>query len=334
MKPFIVLAALVAASQAAPAEDSLLHSVIQAKWSSYKAQHGKQYSAVEESLRKQQYLEATKTIEEHNARFHAGLESFEMGHNEFSDLSLQELSATKMGVKMPSNAEALKANATFHVPTGGYNAPQAIDWRTWGAVQAVKNQGGCGSCYSFSAMGALETAVWRKNGDRNLPNLSEQHGVDCSRRNGCDGGWMHEVFQWFKDNGGVASQQAYPYAGVVQQCKHASVAKSARVASYNMVRNERDLLNAVTNVGTISIAYNANTQQHSYYRGGILDIPNCGNTPTHAVLLIGYGSDNGKDYWLLKNSWGTSWGEQGFFRIVRGQNQCGIADWCSYPTAA
>jgi cathepsin L len=328
MKPFIVLAALVAASQAAPAQDSLVQSVVRAKWASYKAQHGKQYSAEEESQKMTQYLEATKTIEEHNARFHAGLESFEMGHNAHSDLTLQELAATKMGIQMPANFEAVAANATFHITPSNYKAPASSDWRAQGGIWPVKDQGQCGSCYAFSAMGALENAHWRKY--RTLPNLSEQHCVDCSRRAGCDGGWMHEVFAWVQSNRGVSNQANYPYKGVVGTCRSAPAATN--VATYNMVSNENALMSAIS-VGAVSIAYNANTQQHSYYQRGVLDIPNCGTTPTHAVLLVGYGNEGGKDYWLLKNSWGTSWGEQGYFKLRRGQNQCGVASYASYPTA-
>ncbi len=98
--------------------------------------------------------------------------------------------------------------------------------------------------------------------------------------------------------------------------------------------NENALLNAVATVGTVAVAYNAETQAHAYYQGGILDVPNCGNTPTHAVLLVGYGTENGKDFWILKNSWGSSWGEGGYLRLARGKNMCGIADWASYPIAS
>lgn len=336
MKPFIVFAALVAASQASPLQgvsDSLLQSVVRAKWSAFKSQHGKQYANnQEESLRLSRYLEATKMIEEHNARYHAGLESFEMGHNEFSDLSLQELKTTKMGVSMPSNVHEIMANATVHIPSAGYNAPKDIDWRTWSGVQKVKNQGSCGSCYAFSAMGALETAYWRKY--NTLLDLSEQQAVDCVNRQGtgCGGGWMHNVFQWVQNNGGIANQASYPYTARSDACR-AVTSKVAPVAKFTRISDEAALLNAVATVGTVSVAYNAGTTQHAYYKQGILDIPNCGTTPTHAVLLVGYGTENNVDYWLLKNSWGSNWGEKGFFRIRRGGNQCGIASWSSYPIA-
>jgi C1A family cysteine protease len=196
--------------------------------------------------------------------------------------------------------------------------------------------GSCGSCYAFSAIGALETAHWRKYAT--LPNLSEQHLVDCTGEygnGGCSGGWMHTAYRWLQDKGGSVSQLSYPYTASVGACQHAAKPKSAFVQHYTRIPagNENALLDAVATTGTVAIAYNAGTQAHAYYQGGILDVPNCGNTPTHAVLLVGYGTENGKDFWILKNSWGSGWGEGGYFRLARGKNMCGIADWASYPIA-
>jgi len=336
MKAFTVLAvALFGAAHAAELSDSLVH----AKWSSYKAQHGKEYQhAKEEALRKSNFIQATQTIEEHNARFQQGLESFEMGHNHLSDLSLEEIVSTRMGLVMPSNLEELMANASYHVPAAGYQHPAALDWRTWGGVTPVKNQGSCGSCYTFSAIGALETAKWRNT--NSLPNLSEQQLVDCTGaagygNGGCSGGWMHTCFKWIQEkSNGVPSQGDYPYTARVGTCRVTPASQTkAHVRTYNMIKNEQDLLNVVATTGAVSIAYNAGTQQHSYYKNGILDVPNCGTSPTHAVTLVGYGTQNGADYWILKNSWGTGWGMQGYFWMARGKNMCGIASYASYPTA-
>ncbi|CAO3626303.1 unnamed protein product [Cunninghamella blakesleeana] len=212
-----------------------------------------------------------------------------------------------------------------------------VDWRTWGGVQRVKNQGSCGSDYAFAAVGALETAHWRKYGV--LPDISEQQLVDCTGEygnGGCSGGWMHTAFKWLQEKDGYVSQSSYPYTGSVGQCQSSQKPKLGKVAKYVRIPagNENALLEAVRDIGPVAIAYNADTQQHSYYRGGILDVPNCGNRPTHAALVVGYGTENGVDYWILKNSWGESWGERGFFRMRRGQNMCGIADWASYPIVA
>jgi len=336
MKAFTVLAvALVGASQAAALSDSLAASALHAKWSSFKAQHGKSYEhAEEDSVRKTNFLSNTQAIEEHNTRFHQGLETFTMGHNEFSDLTLEEIMSTKMGLVLPPNAEELKANASVHVPSAGYQLPANIDWRTWGGVNYVKNQGSCGSCYTFSAVGALETAHWRKY--NYLFDFSEQQLLDCTGEygnGGCSGGWMHTAYKWLLEKSkGVFAQSDYPYRGVVQNCRQAASGQSkTNVQTYSMVKSEDALMNVVGTTGAVAIAYNAGTQQHSYYTGGILDVPSCGNQPTHAVTLVGYGTENGVNFWTLKNSWGTGWGEKGFFRMVRGKNMCGIADWASYP---
>ena len=162
---------------------------------------------------------------------------------------------------------------------------------------------------------------------------------------------MHEMFAYLAANGGAIAASNYSYTGTVTTkplcafverllqvgaCRGAQYAKAVRVRSHTMVPrgDETALLNAVSIIGPVAVAYNAGTQAHAYYRGGVLRVADCGNSPTHAVLLVGYGTDAERgDFWILKNSWGTGWGEQGYFRMVRGQNMCGVADWASFPTA-
>ncbi|XP_022664014.1 cathepsin L1-like [Varroa destructor] len=315
---------------------SLLQAALHAKWSSYKAQHGKEYASHVDNVKKVVFLENTRTIEEHNLRFHQGLESFQMGHNALSDFTLEEIQATRMGLAMPSDIEEHHANASLHVTSEDYPYPTRLDWRDQNAVGPVKNQQHCASCYAFSSGGALETAHWRRYGI--LPNVSVQHIVDCTRQygnRGCQGGWMHTAFKWLQDHGGYLASTEYPYAAHVGKCRDESTLKIGRVARYARIPagDEKALLDAVTFIGTIPVAYNAVTKQHAYYRQGILDVPDCGTRPTHAVLLVGYGTERGVDYWILKNSWGTSWGENGYFRMRRGSNMCGVANWASYPVS-
>ncbi|CAO3653576.1 unnamed protein product [Cunninghamella echinulata] len=204
----------------------------------------------------------------------------------------------------------------------------SLDWRDRISMR-VKNQGSCGSQYAFSAIGAVEGALAIKYNQSY--DLSEQHLVDCGGK-GCNGGWMHDMFDYLRKSGGPTLQADYPYTAIAGACQAQSKRKVGTVVSHKMVRpgDENDLMEALK-IGPVAVAYNAGSQAHKYYRGGIFDVPNCGNTPTHAVLLIGYGNENGKDYWLLKNSWGADWGEKGYFRMARGKNMCGIADWASYP---
>ncbi|ELR20475.1 cathepsin L, putative [Acanthamoeba castellanii str. Neff] len=303
--------------------------------------HNKTYVNPELAHRWNVWRENYRFIEEHNRQNH----SYSLGMNQFGDLTFDDYKALYTVTMPPFNASDFddvyatptEANATEAAANSSGLArrhPVSLDWRIWGAVQAVKNQGSCGSCYAFSAIGALETAHWRKH--NTLPDLSEQHIVDCTREygnGGCSGGWMHTAFKWLQEKGGAVSQADYPYTNRVGTCQHASKPKATYLAKYVRIGagNEQQLLDAVATVGTVSVAINAGTQQFSYYSGGILDVANCGNRPTHAVLLVGYGTENGKDFWILKNSWGTSWGEKGFFRLARGKNMCGIADWASYP---
>jgi cathepsin L len=174
-----------------------------------------------------------------------------------------------------------------------------------------------------------------------LPNLSEQQIVDCTGEygnGGCSdvpGSWMHTAFKWLQEKGGSVAQASYPYTGTVGACRSASMPRAAYVQKYyrTPAGDEKALVDAVATTGTVSIAFNAGTTQFAYYHGGILDVANCGNQPTHAALVVGYGTENGQDFWILKNSWGTSWGEAGYFRMARGKNMCGIADWASYPVS-
>jgi len=285
----------------------------------------------------QKFHAVSKVIEAHNDRFERGLESFRMEHNELSDLTPQEMSS-RMGVKVPANVEEMRANMTHHVMSSGYGVPASMDWRTKGAVGRVKNQGGCGSCYAFSASGALECAQFKKSGK--LIDVSEQNIVDCTYggsygNHGCSGGWMWTAFKYIQDKNGVNGQNDYQYEGVLGQCRHKSDKHVMSVSSHVLIpkANEHALLDAVANQGAVAIAYNAGTQGHASYRSGILDVPNCGNNPTHATLVVGYGTEGGKDYWIVKNSWGEGWGEKGYFRLARGKNMCGVADWASYPCA-
>ncbi|ELR17807.1 papain family cysteine protease subfamily protein [Acanthamoeba castellanii str. Neff] len=314
--------------------------------------HAKSYSNEEFVFRWNVWRENHRFIEEHNRQNH----SYHLAMNQFGDLTADEFRTIYTAPASDSDAAPTpkEDNATSEAaaaPAHARRHPASLDWRTWGGVQAVKNEGSCGASYAFSAVGALETAYWRAH--NTLPDLSEQQIVDCTREygnGGCGGstvttlppppspggGWMHTAYKWLQEKGGAVSQANYPYTGRVGACRSGSMPKVAQVARYVRIPagNEKALLDAIATTGTVSVAFNAGTQQFSYYSGGILDVANCGNLPTLAVLLIGYGTENGKDFWILKNSWGPAWGEQGYFRLARGKNMCGIADWASYPFTA
>ncbi|KAM9999217.1 hypothetical protein ACTFIZ_002783 [Dictyostelium cf. discoideum] len=210
-----------------------------------------------------------------------------------------------------------------------WSRPASIDWRTWGMVNKVKNQGGCGSCYTFSAVGALESHYFRKY--NTMLDLSEQNLVDCTSKygnGGCSGGWMHNCFKYILENGGINQQHNYLYEARVGQCRYNSRDAQSRLSKYVMIPrdDEEALADAVASVGPVSVAYDASTREFMYYQGGIYHSENCDKfRTTHAVVVVGYGTESGVPYWTIKNSWGEAWGEKGYFRMRRNtNNKCGV----------
>jgi len=206
--------------------------------------------------------------------------------------------------------------------------PTSVDWRDAGAVTPVKDQGRCGSCWAFSTTGALEGA-WAVRG-HGLESLSEQHLVSCDNNDGnlgCDGGWPYKAVDFVRQNG-IDTESSYPYSsagGTSGSCTSSSGTRAdIEVASHIVVESDEDQMAAwVAKNGPLSISIDAMSSIWWAYTGGI--VSECCNTDVdHAVLVVGFGEENGQKYWLIKNSWGESWGEQGYIRLERGSNQCGI----------
>ena len=209
--------------------------------------------------------------------------------------------------------------------------PSVVDWKAIGKVTNIKNQGRCGSCWSFSATGAIESAYAIKTGE--LINFSEQQLVDCStQNNGCDGGLPAVAFQYVIENG-IMRWRDYPYTGQQGTCQYSSK-DVVKISSYQYVApNETSLMEAVATIGPISIAINASSRSFQFYGGGIYYDPLVPSYPLdHAVLLAGYGYQNNDNFWYVKNSWGTWWGEQGYVYIKRDDdNYLGVTSCASYP---
>ena len=255
-----------------------------------------------------------------------------MDMNEYTDLTFNEFKNLYFGVKNPTNIKpTIEYPFTENINTD--TLPTSVDWRTKNAVTPVKNQGMCGSCWAFSTTGSVEGA-WVLQGSHTLVSLSEQQLVDCAQsegNNGCNGGLMDYGFQYIIDNNGICSESSYSYKGTDGTCvKNCSKVASIKGFKDIPAGDEQSLLNAVGTVGPVSVAIEADQQGFQFYSGGVFDAT-CGTNLDHGVLVVGYGTDNGKDYWIVKNSWGSSWGEGGYIRLVRGKNQCGITLSASYP---
>jgi len=311
-------------SEQAPSEMAL-----QDMFTSFMKQYSKAYSHAEFSSRFEQFKANVETIRLHNTLSN---DSYTMGLNEFSDLSFDEFKGKYFGYNHIERGYARSKN--LHKDVGA--APASVDWRTSNAVTPVKDQGQCGSCWAFSTTGSIEGA-WVLQGKHSLVSLSEQQLMDCSipyGNLGCNGGLMDNAFEYVIANKGICTEASYPYTNPPKTTRcNTSCAKVATISSYKDIPsgNEASLKDAVGNYGPVSVAIEADQTGFQFYSGGVFNGV-CGTNLDHGVLAVGYGTDSGSDYWLVKNSWGTSWGENGYIRMIYGKNECGISLAASYPT--
>jgi len=305
----------------------------------WKEMHGKVYeTAAFEEERFQIWKKNKQLISEHNMSLD---KSFQLGLNEFSDLGAEEFNNRYTMDRFDSTTVPRKGNR--FVPAYGFEPLEQIDWRKKGVVTKVKNQGQCGSCWSFSATGSLEGALVLAGHEQVV--LSEQQLVDCDRStkapgsqaydNGCNGGLMDNAFEYIREVGGLESEADYPYTAVDGTCKVQKSKFVGHVSGYTDIPSgdEHALMMAVAQYGPVSVAIDASNFTFQLYRGGVYQEPNCSPTNLdHGVLVVGYGEENGQKYWLVKNSWGASWGEQGYIKMARGaNNMCGVASMASFP---
>nr|AND80742.1 silicatein alpha [Mycale phyllophila] len=303
------------------------------EWKLWKGQHQKSYEGtLEELTRHIVWLSNKQYIEAHNQNAH--IFGYTLAMNNFADLTDQEW-AEKFGTYDSDG----KGNYTrYYKPDALTYYPDSVDWRTKNAVTSVKDQSQCGASYAFSAVAAMEGANALATGK--LTVLSEQNIIDCSvpfGNHGCKGGNMDSAFDYVITNEGLDVSDAYPFQGKQQSCVYSDKYTGVKISGMVRIQegSESHLLGAVANVGPVSVAIDGSSNAFRFYDSGVYDSSRCSSsTLNHAMVVTGYGTtSDGKDYWLVKNSFGEKWGEDGYVRMVRGKyNQCGIASDASYPT--
>jgi len=323
------LLGLVAVGMALP-----LDSDLDSEWQAYKSYHTKKYSSSEESLRRLIWEENLKRVALHNLEAAMGKHTYTLAMNEFADLSGEEFAKIILGSCVIPKRNSTGA-ATF-LKSPFIQVPTSVDWRDKNLVTPIKDQKQCGSCWAFSTTGSLEGQHSKKTGK--LVSLSEQQLVDCSGKFGnfgCMGGLMDNAFRYIKANGGIDTEASYPYEARDGHCRFKPADIGATVAGYTDVPegDEAALTQAIAAVGPISVAIDASHFSFQLYHTGVYYEKRCSSTRLdHGVLAVGYGTEDGQDFYWVKNSWGVSWGQKGYIKMARGrQNNCGIATQASYP---
>jgi len=307
------------------------------EWESFMKNYNKAYENDEEAQHRRSVWENNLDfIEKHNNEAANGQHTFTVGINEFADLTSDEFAQFFNGFDSSMAKYDSKQENDFALFE---DMPSEVDWRQKGFVTEVKNQLRCGSCWAFSAVGSIEGQHFNKTGK--LVSLSEQNIVDCDHKDhGCMGGIMESAYQYVIQNKGIDTEASYPYtAKTGKECKFKTEDIGATISSFKTIPpgSEEALLKAVATVGPISVAIDASRPTFHFYKKGVYHEPECSSTKLdHGVLAVGYGGSNdnhrGHEYWIVKNSWGKSWGMDGYINMSRNRkNNCGIASHASYP---
>lgn len=308
--------------------------IVWEKFENFRERFHKKYESLEQLIERfEVFKDNFKFIEEHNR----GFNNFTLSINQFADLTNEEFKSRNNGLLKVGGYGCQSFGETSS------NLPESVDWRKNGAVTTVKDQGQCGSCWTFSSTGAIEGAWAIAKGK--LLDLSEQELVDCAQgiqygSHGCNGGQMDGAFKYVINNG-QCSDKDYPYvSGVTKEdgtCQTCESVVSIETC-YDVESNNQQVLKQAVFQQPVAIAIEADTRYFQSYSSGVLDSTQCGTKLDHGVLIVGYGEENGMKYWLVKNSWGTTWGDDGYVKIERSDSTndpgiCGIAMQPSFPVA-
>ncbi|KAF8029591.1 hypothetical protein BT93_E2112 [Corymbia citriodora subsp. variegata] len=313
---------------------TLHESTIAERHEQWMAQYGRTYKDPEEKEKRRAiFKENLLFIEDSNASRNR---TFKMGLNQFSDLTNKEFIQSHTGHLASKQPKSPKMAPSSHRYLTG-DVPDSVDWVKKGAVNSIKDQGRCGSCWAFSAVAAVEGISQITS--RKLPVLSEQQLIDCdSESDGCDGGLPDSAFQYIIQNKGIASEDTYPYQEKDGTCNSTKAAQHvAQIKDFaDVPPGEDELLKAVVQQ-PVSVAIVASGPEFQSYSSGVFN-GDCSGELDHAVVVVGYGtSEDGTKFWMIRNSWGETWGEGGYMRIQRGngssKGKCGLASQASYPIA-
>ncbi|OQV22551.1 putative Digestive cysteine proteinase 2 [Hypsibius exemplaris] len=307
-------------------------------WAEFKKSHHKTYATSEEEAKRRAIWEDTVAyIKKHNDKRRLGLAKLSR------NITIYWADPDRVRKAQAQLSYAPKRSRTKAKITKD-ELPSSIDWRDLGAVTPVRDQGLCRSCWAFASSAAMESAFFIQTG--NLIVLSPENFVDCidtgePKPNRCEGDYCEDAFEWAKN--GITTEAAYPYVAFegapaeLTACKPKTNQLKVRTTGEVLVEegSELALMEAIANVGPVTVLINQAIEDNKQYTGGVFDDTSCNNTfvdLNHALLAVGYGTtEDGVDYWIIKNSYGTDWGDQGYLYLKRGENICGISLWNWYP---
>jgi C1A family cysteine protease len=302
-------------------------------WNMYKSYFNQKYSSEEEEKRAQIFLDNLRFVTEQNDPFKQKKNSYKLALNKLSSMSAEEIRQRLTGLRLPSEEEisnipVFNASAKLN---GKRLRIESLDYRPY--MNPIENQGQCGSCYSFATTAVIEAAYAIKKGI-NI-NLSKQEIVDCSSYTlGCSGGFFNTAVQYIMDQGGLHSATDYEYTFEAQAgtCRAVDGERTGTIQQYGMVEagNEEAMKGALAEFGPLFVAISVGDVFNNY-ESGIIDIDDCSKSVNHAVVIVGYGSEDGQDYWLIRNSWGEDHGESGYYRMARDKDMCGISQYVFFP---
>nr|AAT07057.1 cathepsin L-like cysteine proteinase [Brugia malayi] len=308
---------------------------LESEWKDYVTALGKHYDQKETNFRMAIFESNELMTEKINKKYEQGLVSYTTALNDLADLTDEEFMVMN-GLRLPNQTDLRgkrQANR-FYRYDPRERLPDLVDWRTKGAVTPVRNQGECGSCYAFATAAALE--AYHKQMTGRLLDLSPQNIVDCTwdlGNKGCNGGYMPTAFQ-YASRYGIAMESRYPYVGTEQRCRWQQNIAVVTDNGFNEIQpgDELALKHAVAKRGPVVVGISGSKRSFRFYKDGVYSEGNCGR-PDHAVLVVGYGTDRSYgDYWIVKNSWGTDWGKDGYVYMARNRgNMCHIASAASFP---